>query len=212
MSFSSNGLYLASAGKDGQVIIWDTASEKTVARCGSCAHFQGFILLTENLHSYKVSTSIVDIAWSPISNLLAWTDMEGALVRWTNPIPSNLPSPCSPTGRSTGVSKTKPPKDKAPHKELMALLAEDGDGSDKEEGEDLALTKDADEEEEDWVEDDMGGDYVKEEKEHFHEGGAREMGWYQMLIVRGGKLICGLGSECDQSPSTFPTWRHPIQK
>ncbi|KAG9042191.1 hypothetical protein FS837_011177 [Tulasnella sp. UAMH 9824] len=156
LSFSSNGLYLASAGKDGQVIVWDTASEKTVAR-------------------YKVSTSIVDIAWSPISNLLAWTDMEGALVRWTNPIPSNLPSPCSPPGRSSGVSKSKPPKDKAAHKELMALLAEEGDGSDKEEGEDLALTKDADEEEEDWVEDDMGGDYVKEEKEHFHEAGAREM-------------------------------------
>ncbi|KAG8956545.1 hypothetical protein FRC04_000023 [Tulasnella sp. 424] len=152
LSFSSNGLYLASVGKDGQVIVWDTASEKDVAR-------------------YKVSTSIVDIAWSPISNLLAWTDREGALVRWTNPVPSNLPSPCSPVGRASGTSKSKQPKDKAAHKELMALLGDEAD----EEGEDLELTKDADEAEEDWVEDDMAGEYVKEEKEHFHEGGAREM-------------------------------------
>ncbi|KAG8994102.1 hypothetical protein FRB90_000530 [Tulasnella sp. 427] len=156
LAFSSNGLYLASAGKDGQVIIWDTASQKEVAR-------------------HKVSTSIVDIAWSPISNLLAWTDMDGALVRWATPVPSNLPSPCSPPSRPIGLPKSNAPKDKAAHKELMALLGDEADASDKDEGEDLALTKHADEDEEDWVEDDMGGEYIKEEKERFHEAGAREM-------------------------------------
>lgn len=109
--------------------------------------------------------AITGLAFSPISNLLAFTAFNGAFSRWTDPIPKNLPSPI--------VS------DAIQAKTLDKLLDDefgDEDGLDIEErGEDI----------DDWIVDDDG--YADEE-------GAGSRGKREVVNVTKAQPAFGPGS------------------
>jgi len=71
MEFSPNGRYLATATEDLQVTIWAMDSRKVV-------------------RSYTAEAMATSLSWHPHKDVLAWTDMQGQLVRWESVIGSNL--------------------------------------------------------------------------------------------------------------------------
>ncbi|KAG8872936.1 hypothetical protein FRB97_007164 [Tulasnella sp. 331] len=155
LAFSSNGTYLASAGKDDRIIIWNTETRKALFR-------------------QKVRSAVViDLAWSPSANLLAWTDMDGALARWADPIPSSLPSPFS-SAKTDPVSKPSVKDEKEKTSKLDDLF-DDGDDTamDRDELDVVSEDKVDDDDDQDWVVNDVGEDFTTE-KDKFGDG-LREM-------------------------------------
>ncbi|WFD20696.1 DNA polymerase alpha accessory factor Mcl1 [Malassezia caprae] len=73
MEFSPNGRYLATATEDLQVTIWAMDSRKVV-------------------RSYTAEAMATSLSWHPHKDVLAWTDMQGQLVRWESVIGSHLPN------------------------------------------------------------------------------------------------------------------------
>ncbi|KAG7091059.1 hypothetical protein E1B28_010116 [Marasmius oreades] len=71
---SPNGLYLASVCQS-HIYVWSTQSKQVLFR----EHVSG--------------ATVLQIAFSPCDNTLAWTDAAGGFHRWRNPIPSNLIHP-----------------------------------------------------------------------------------------------------------------------
>lgn len=53
------------------------------------------VLTVKYLHRRQSTSKVAipSLRFSPIANHLAWTDVEGSLVRWVDPIPSSHPSP-----------------------------------------------------------------------------------------------------------------------
>lgn len=74
LAFSPNGRYLAVATEDSQVTIWATDSRKIV-------------------RTQQGEGIVTGLSWHPSADVLAWTDMQGQLVRWDQPIGATLPSP-----------------------------------------------------------------------------------------------------------------------
>ncbi|KZO99403.1 WD40 repeat-like protein [Calocera viscosa TUFC12733] len=77
LAFSPNGLYLASGGEDGQLIVWDAEKRKIV----------------ERWRPSGTKSAVTNVAWSPVANDIAFVDAEGSFKRWRSPISSPLPSP-----------------------------------------------------------------------------------------------------------------------
>lgn len=75
LAISPNGLYLASASKDG-VLIWSTQIRRVMFR-----------------HQIDSQTHINQLLFSPTQNILVWGDTQGNLYRWVNPIPDGQPAP-----------------------------------------------------------------------------------------------------------------------
>lgn len=117
LCFSLNGEYLASAGDDGNVMIWSTISRTVlfqyVSPCPSQPQFWDVNISTAR-HKAASKELICQITFSPTDNLLAWTDVEGVVSRWPSPIPSTHPPP----------AKTGSAKAQAAHKELDKLFAD----------------------------------------------------------------------------------------
>ncbi|KZT57147.1 WD40 repeat-like protein [Calocera cornea HHB12733] len=84
LAFSPNGLYLASGGEDGQVIVWDAEKRKVIER--------------ERPSGTK--SAVTNIGWSPIANIIAFVDADGSFKRWKKPIPSSLPNPTAPPNQA----------------------------------------------------------------------------------------------------------------
>ncbi|KAF8308558.1 hypothetical protein DL93DRAFT_2063848 [Clavulina sp. PMI_390] len=112
LSFSSNGEYLASAGHDGTVLIWNSTTRTVLFR-----------------HKSPSPEAITRIAFNPRGNMLAWTDIFGTLTRWPNSIPSSHPHP----SREPSTKATKAAADKRKLDRLFDEVAEDGDGDDADE-------------------------------------------------------------------------------
>ncbi|KAK8847432.1 hypothetical protein IAR55_005290 [Kwoniella newhampshirensis] len=74
LAWSSNGKYLASS-SGSTIYIWATDSRQVIAKH---ANPEG---------------SVSGLAFSPTSNLIAYTSLDGTFHRWTNPIPTDLPDP-----------------------------------------------------------------------------------------------------------------------
>lgn len=99
---------------------------------------------------------ITGLAFSPTANLVTFTAMDGSFTRWTDPVPSSLPSPIT--------------SDTVQAKKLDKLLDDEfGDDDDldlEDRGEDLG---------DDWLVDDDGG-YREEETEKKWSNGRTEVG------------------------------------
>ncbi|KAF8658265.1 hypothetical protein AX16_002041 [Volvariella volvacea WC 439] len=139
LAVSPNGAYLASASQS-KIHIWSTETRKTV--------------VTHDTHS---NITINQLAFSPTSNLLAWTDEGGVFTRWIKPISDNLPSPFTPIPTASDPD------------EAADDLAEDADGMD--------IDLDAAIEGDDWFIDDTGTGLQDEPlpKEKKHQEYVKEM-------------------------------------
>jgi chromosome transmission fidelity protein 4 len=98
-------------------------------------------MATADLGRYKNTDQITSLAFSPTSNLLAFTSIDGSFHRWRDPISKDLPSPTATEAQQA--------------KKLDRILDDLSDGGDIEEkGENLD-----DEFGDDWIVDDDNGVY-----------------------------------------------------
>ena len=115
------------------------------------------------------------LAFSPTQNLLAWTDVDGTLSRWPDPVPPTSPDPVKTTISSSSVG--------FPVKKRTDPLSFDGDGD----GDNIKKLAEGLEDatgdesygmgDDDWMIDDIGLlDKPDKEKDQDEEGYAREMG------------------------------------
>ncbi|ORY30355.1 hypothetical protein BCR39DRAFT_529347 [Naematelia encephala] len=120
IAWSPNGRYLASAAGN-EILVWANESKKVVARY------------------INNEGAISGLAFSPKSNLIAFTSLGGSFHRWTNPVPADLPSPIATEAQQA--------------KKIERLLDDEfGDDVDLEDqGEELA-----DDLADDWIVDDEG--------------------------------------------------------
>ncbi|TCD67448.1 hypothetical protein EIP91_012365 [Steccherinum ochraceum] len=152
MSLSRNGLYLATASKSG-IFIWSTQNRRMLYR------FQG-----------PVTVMVTQLAFSPSQNLLAWTDIDGVLTRWPNPIPATAPDPVKITYASN--TATVPLKRGV----TPTLFDQDVDakvGGDADVDLDDLMGEEVDNE--DWILDDLGDGMVDDEKQWAGKSGVKEM-------------------------------------
>ncbi|KAI6046131.1 hypothetical protein EDC04DRAFT_2865000 [Pisolithus marmoratus] len=94
LALSVNGLYLASACKE-EIAVWSTQSRRILWR-----------------HAGTPKAIITQLAFSPTQNLLAWTDSEGILTWWREPVPAGTADPIKQSGAANiqgGSTKNKVP-------------------------------------------------------------------------------------------------------
>ncbi|KAH8083763.1 hypothetical protein BXZ70DRAFT_1073548 [Cristinia sonorae] len=150
LAMSRNGLYLASATKGG-IFIWSTQNRRMLFR------FNG-----------ALNAMVTQLAFSPSQNMLAWTDVDGVLTRWPNPIPATAPDPVTITNAS--ASATVPVKRAA----TPTLFDKDEDAkinADVDLDDDMGIDLDND----DWILDDLGDGMIDDEKKWSGKDGIREM-------------------------------------
>lgn len=86
LTFSKNGLYLASASKDGSLILWDVVNRAQMKK-------------------KLLAGAATGLAWHPSENSLAIITEDGELAVWSDVVPSDLPGPCVDVDAVTGVKK-----------------------------------------------------------------------------------------------------------
>nr|XP_031860604.1 uncharacterized protein CI109_003935 [Kwoniella shandongensis]KAA5527676.1 hypothetical protein CI109_003935 [Kwoniella shandongensis] len=74
IAWSNNGKYLA-ASSSSTIYIWSNESRQVIAK-----------------HT-NPEGAVCGLSFSPTSNLIAYTSLDGSFHRWTNPIPADLPDP-----------------------------------------------------------------------------------------------------------------------
>ncbi|KAH7914143.1 hypothetical protein BJ138DRAFT_479545 [Hygrophoropsis aurantiaca] len=79
LCLSANGVYLAAAYGE-TVLVWSVQTRR---------------IIWQNQGTPNAIT--IQIAFSPTQNLLAWTDTDGTLIRWPEPIPAGSPDPVRST-------------------------------------------------------------------------------------------------------------------
>lgn len=113
------------------------------------------------------------LVFSPTQNLIAWTDADGTLSRWPNPVPSTSPDPVKPQTTSNTVVPLKKISDP------LSFGVGDEDGSKNVPGglEDATGDDSYGMYDDDWMIDDIGIlDRADDEKDQNEEGYAKEMG------------------------------------
>ena len=139
---------------------------------------------------------VLQLAFSPSQNLLAWTDLEGTFTRWPEPIPASAPDPVKP---SAAASVTGAPKkrgrtptlfDEEADREVARVGKDAGDDVDMDE--ELAAALDDD----NWIMDDLGAgmDDDPEEKRWSAKDGVKEMGASASAVLRGLRGLSGVQS------------------
>ncbi|KAG4304696.1 hypothetical protein PORY_001749 [Pneumocystis oryctolagi] len=73
ISWSPNGMYLCSSGKDGKLLVWETKTQTIVLR-----------------QEYK---NVISLSWHPKANVLSFTTNQGQLYTFPNIIPSDHQEP-----------------------------------------------------------------------------------------------------------------------
>ena len=110
VSWSPNGQYLASAGLDRQVYVWqlDGASD---------------------LDRYKADAPLSDLCWSPTDNALAFLDEAGQLALWQAPIPAHLAAPNAAAATAATAAAAPPAGSAVGASASAAAAATAGGGS-----------------------------------------------------------------------------------
>jgi chromosome transmission fidelity protein 4 len=154
LGLSANGVYLATAVRAG-VAIWSTQNRRVLIQLPPA----GTALVTQ-------------IAWSPTQNLLAWTDMGGALVRYHDVVPKTFADPVKALGGSATMKSVK----RTDASLLDDLLAGEHVKDAADDG-DVDLNGD-DEGMHDFLDDDIG-EYLKEDggEAQFRSGQVEVGGW-----------------------------------
>ncbi|GAA5856457.1 hypothetical protein JCM8547_008753 [Rhodosporidiobolus lusitaniae] len=159
LAFSVNGLYLASAGDKGEVLVWSVKERNIVSR-------------TTQTHG-----TITGLAFhpAPTANSLAYIDDKGQLTRWQNPVPSNLPPPtfcrasaAATSANGTSKSTTRPRSDSASTSTSSRpggnLFRKDGGDDEDEYGNLDDLDLDGIDGLDGWIDDDIGEGALDGEK------------------------------------------------
>ena len=142
--------------------------------------------------SYQAAlpSPVLQLAFSPSQNLLAWTDLEGTFTRWPDPIPASAPDPVKPSAAAS-VAGVQKKRGKTP-----TLFDEDADREVANAGEDVDVDVDAELaaalDDDNWIMDDLGVgmDDDAEEKRWSAKDGVKEMGefclfWWNGVWWRG---------------------------
>ena len=70
---------------------------------------------------------VTQVLFSPTKNLVAWTDTSGQFMRWSDPIPKNLPSPVGRLSGPTAIASKNLDSSKSDRFPKTDLFAEDTD-------------------------------------------------------------------------------------
>ena len=84
VAWSPNGALLASAGADRKVLLWDTKTQKIIARL--VPHARSDYALTTTRYDYS---NVMSLAWHPTENTMSFTNTDGELFIYTNFVPSD---------------------------------------------------------------------------------------------------------------------------
>lgn len=157
VSWSPNGLYLASTGADSQLIIWSAKNRTVISR-------------------YQVD-GILSVVWHPSANVVSFTTSKGQLYTLSAAVVSEGPLPYGKVRKVESTSYDLRPES---FRRSVATVA-DADGGD--DGDDIpedALRKaqldleaelaEGVEEVDDWIVDDDGAGYVKDRDTNGHDG------------------------------------------
>ncbi|TIB86792.1 WD40 repeat-like protein [Wallemia mellicola] len=125
LSWSPNGRYLASSGKDGYLIIWSIDDRRPISKT-------------------KCDALITSISWHPTENVLAFIDTSASASRWLKPIPEAAESPC--LGKILYADETMAMQQQ-PSEEIDAskdddLILKELEGDDGEDLDDFAIDDD----------------------------------------------------------------------
>lgn len=161
----------------------------------------------------SLSAPLSQLAWSPSTNLLAWTDTDGGLTRWQGCIPSDGVDPVK-----LSATLAKPLPQAAKRKGTPDLFDFDFDVAEQQEMDadpdaDVDMDEDegkkarlADMPDDDWILDDLGGgmddEDEKEKDRKWGGGGVREMG--KSLEVNARVLLTRCYSERDKGATCVP--------
>lgn len=103
-----------------------------------------------------MGTAITQLAFSPRENLIAWTDGDGAFIRWLKPIPETFPDPVK-SSISTNGSATVPIKPKTGLDLFADETRDPVSGGDNDNTGDVDLDDDMADIDDGWIVDDMDG-------------------------------------------------------
>ncbi|KAH8829667.1 hypothetical protein DL96DRAFT_1599042 [Flagelloscypha sp. PMI_526] len=112
IALSPNGEYLVTAHLD-RLLVWTTKYRTVIST-----------LLLKNVDEIATPAIICNISWCPIRNLIAWVDVNGRFVRWTDPIPETYPPPYRQLGTNEKVPGGKEDSPVKRHKDLDRIPAE----------------------------------------------------------------------------------------
>ena len=135
-------------------------------------HFFGLLFS----QSGNPGSTITNVAFSPLENLIAWTDTDGVFTRWPKPISDSFPDPVR-KAISTNGSATIPTKLSTG----LDLFGEDATDSGKTGNDDTADIDDMLDVDDGWIIDDMDGELHAEPKVGRHDGFVKEMGEFVLL-------------------------------
>ncbi|KAG6336624.1 hypothetical protein ID866_2463 [Astraeus odoratus] len=145
IALSVNGEYLASACKE-EIFVWGTQTKRVLWR-----------------HASSPNAITTQLAFSPSQNLLAWTDSEGILTWWREPVPASSPDPTKQSV-AAGVqgASVKPKATPTLWDEERDANVTSGKGAD--------TNNDANEYGDDWIIDDLGDGMEGEGEERIRKG------------------------------------------
>ncbi|KAH8119330.1 WD40 repeat-like protein [Phellopilus nigrolimitatus] len=150
LALSVNGVYLASACKSG-IFVWSTATRRVIVQ-----------------QAIPQGTTVHQLAFSSSQNLLAWTDSRGNLTRWPSVVPPTAPSP---TKAAPAAGMSVPAR-----RQATPLFGMDDDALPGDEGGvDAIGGGEVEDQDDDWIIDDLGDNMEDKGDKEFGKDGLREM-------------------------------------
>ncbi|GAO46321.1 WD40 repeat-like protein [Saitoella complicata NRRL Y-17804] len=144
VAWSPNGAYLATAGKDGKVLVWSTKDQAIVAK--------------------QEIKNVVSLAWHPKQNTLSFTTNLGQLFTWRDVVLESSPAPFGSRFHPAPLLHDDTPAPVRANGNANPLFHAEAEEDDDDEpmGDDNDLAAAAND---DWIVDDDGAGYIPDLKE-----------------------------------------------